>query len=112
MRIRKIKLPTLKNEIWFCITPDQEKVKRWFSKIGVNISNWPKYGEAFTWTKEGCFPVVYLPGIKTTNHISNMAHELIHVCWHVLDEDGIRISPDNHEVLTYLVSYLIKELRG
>ena len=37
-------------------------------------------------------------------------HEAIHISWHMLDFFGIKLSEDNHESLTYLVTYIYREV--
>lgn len=110
MKIQKIKFPVLKTSILFCITPDLEEAKKWFKKQRINIANWPHEAEAHTWTKSGFWPVVYLPGLKKAKEIANMCHEITHAIWFMFEEMDIKISQDNHEILTYHQTYIIKEL--
>lgn len=39
-----------------------------------------------------------------------IAHECIHMAYHILDSVGVVIEPNNHEALTYLVSFLQREV--
>lgn len=110
MKIVKVKVPLYKNKVTFAITPDQEEAKVYFKKNGVNVSNWPETASAMTWTKEGYYVFCYLPGLRSPDHLSMVCHELIHVAWHMLQDVGVTIAHDNHEALTYLVSYLSREL--
>lgn len=38
-----------------------------------------------------------------------IAHEAVHVTWAILDDAGIQITPDNHEVQAYLVTWICDE---
>lgn len=44
-------------------------------------------------------------------NLSTIAHEAVHAAWFILDDVGVKISADNHEALTYLVSYIIKNIK-
>lgn len=46
---------------------------------------------------------------STPYNIAHLSHELLHVALHVLDRCDIRVSFDDHEVLTYYHSYLLRE---
>ena len=37
-----------------------------------------------------------------------LLHETVHIAWQVLDESGINISKNNHEILAYLIQYISK----
>ena len=38
-----------------------------------------------------------------------LAHEATHVSWHILDQMGVKLSADNHEAQTYLISWIMRE---
>ena len=107
MKIITVKLPIYKNGIVFCITPDQEEAKKYFKKVHINIDNWPKTAHGHTWTLSGYYPHVWLSGVKSAKQIATMCHEVTHAAWFVLEDTGIKVTADNHEVLTYLQTFII-----
>jgi len=40
-----------------------------------------------------------------------VAHECIHVSWHLFSKAGVKISPKNHEAQCYYVQYLIEQIQ-
>lgn len=110
MRVKIISVPLYKTKVYFCITKDQEEAKKYFKKNYINVKNWPERAEALTWTKDGCYIFCYLPEIKTGKGLSVLCHEIVHVAWQIIGDCNVEITRENHEALTYVISYLTKEL--
>lgn len=101
-----IKLPLYKTQVGYFYQPDlkkaRRKIKTW---TGQEYDNEASDGLCFT--KEGHAPFIWFkkkdPGL--------IAHEVIHAAWFVLEDAGIEIGPKNHEALTYLVGFLIRNIK-
>jgi hypothetical protein len=49
--------------------------------------------------------------VEKNDLTTTLEHELIHLCWDLLTNVGIKINPRNHEAMTYLFEYLLKECK-
>ena len=79
-----------------------------YKKLGFRLNlDADNYGQCLT--TEEFQPFVFVSS-DAEAPVVTLAHELIHVCMHVLDSVGIEIEVDtSEEALAYLHSYLFKK---
>ncbi len=55
---------------------------------------------------------VYLTlGYPDANNLNTIAHEAVHCAWRILDLAGVEVDAGNHEVLAYLVGWIMQEAK-
>lgn len=47
--------------------------------------------------------------LETPEHPGVVAHEAIHSAYRMLEYVGVEVDPDNHEALTYLVTWIMEQ---
>lgn len=104
--MKKVKIHIYKTEVGYFYEPNFKKgakiIKKWTGQ-----DYYPDNTSGTTWIKAGKSPIIWFE----KKDLSVIAHEVIHASWFILDEAGVKIDADNHEALTYLVGYIIKNLK-
>ncbi len=109
MIFKKLKVPLYHNELWVLITPKREDAVQWCKKRKMPCE-WGTCVSGITLTSPGCYPFIWVPGIKKPEHVATMNHELVHAAWFILQDAGVKIAHDNHEALTYLIGDLTRQI--
>jgi hypothetical protein len=91
---------------WFSVTKNKEEAKKWFNKKYNQTIDLCEHGDAHAVLSNPC--VILLFNWKNTpTHISNLAHECVHVANHIIDFVSIKEKKGCDEVQAYLVGYLV-----
>lgn len=103
----RVKDPMYKEEILLCLNPDHSQVQRWVKrKFGAEIEFHPFLSGYFTTLENPhdglLIRLVWMPRFEWYNEqISTLVHELFHLVMRVLEDRGIRYSPENQEPFAY-----------
>lgn len=102
-----VKDPMYGEVIYLCVDSDLPKVRRWVKrKFGADIGSTPFHTGFFTTLEnpeEGLIVrLVWLPRFEWYNEqIATLTHELFHLVMRVLEDRGIRYTPENQEPFAY-----------
>lgn len=106
MKCKKIEIPIYGCDLTMIFTKNLNKVVKKYNLEG----NWGNYG-ALTFSNKSKFRH-YVVAFTDANHLSNIAHEIVHIKNHIFLDINAKIDLYNDEPEAYLTGWLFDQINN
>jgi hypothetical protein len=114
----KIDIPIYERDVYLLVEDDALTATKRINAEHDNIDKIEEENDArgFVWEtkylrENGVEKSRFYIYVEKNDSTTTLEHELIHLCWGLLDSVHVKINSKNHEAFTYLYEYLLKEFR-
>jgi hypothetical protein len=113
----EIRIDVYQRSILVCINEPNEEVKRILIETGYEdelatkvAEYWPKGTGAYSWVFEDRSTFIRLNPVEIDPEFHDqVAHEIAHCAFAILDYVGIKLGSKSEEAYTYLIGYITRE---